>query len=836
MKNLSNHPPEYPITVRQYVTQKAIPYKETSGELQISCVFGECDYETKHAGHMYIHAETGLYDCKKCGAQGNLWTLSKHLGDNLHDFNRSVSRSAVIKKEKMKSALLDDETVENYHRALPARIRNWLTEIRGISSEVIEARKIGYGTFQGRSWIVIPMMIGEGWFLKLRRDPEDTNNAIKNMVFPAGNEAMLYGREMLAESDYAVIVEGEFDMHVLESQGVVAVTSTGGAGTFKSEWYELFKDVKEIVVCYDNDEQGDKGAIRTLELLASNLPDVQLQRIKLPEEVGPKGDVTDFFVRLGRSLDEFMDLKKPYERIALKAKKPENQSIADELIELVEGNSTELFHDEFKEPMAVLRINGHCETWSCKSRQFKRWLANLYWTATRKVPNGEAIQNALGVIEAKACFEGKTYKLENRIALHDGAFWYDLTNDHWQAVKITENGWEIVNEAPILFKRYAHQQPQVIPLKGGNVRKLLDFFSFSNTHQECLFLVLLVSFFIPGIGHPIPILHGPQGSAKTTRSRMVKRVVDPSGLWVLSLPTDSAQLVQQLAHHHVAFFDNISSLPDWASDILCRAVTGEGTSKRQLYTDDEDVIYVFRRCIGLNGINIAANKADLLDRSILFELQRIQGDKRKTDTELWSSFEAELPSIFGGVLDTLVQAMKIYPTVVLDTLPRMADFARWGSAIAQALGYTSEQFFNAYADNINAQNDEVLEGTPVATAVVVFMAERDGWDGTASELLGELESVAEKEHMDTRNNKWPKAANSLTRRLNEVKPNLLEAGIDIQYIKDTHGKRGRHILLTRNIVGTDETVSASDLDNTDSDAKDCSDDIFSTNSSDFDSL
>jgi hypothetical protein len=50
-------------------------------------------------------------------------------------------------------------------------------------------------------------------------------------------------------------------------------------------------------------------------------------------------------------------------------------------------------------------------------------------------------------------------------------------------------------------------------------------------------------------------------------------------------------------------------------------------SKRQLYTDDDDVLYQFIRCIGLNGITLVANKADILDRAIIAELLRI--DKRK---------------------------------------------------------------------------------------------------------------------------------------------------------------------------------------------------------------
>ena len=106
--------------------------------------------------------------------------------------------------------------------------------------------------------------------------------------------------------------------------------------------------------------------------------------------------------------------------------------------------------------------------------------------------------------------------------------------------------------------------------------------------------------------------------------------------------------MQQLSHHWAAYYDNLERLPNWVSDILCRAVTGEGFSKRVLYSDDDDVIYQYRRCIGLNGINVAAHRADLLERSLLLELEAIPPGKRKPENELWTEFEKARPLLFGA--------------------------------------------------------------------------------------------------------------------------------------------------------------------------------------------
>ena len=89
------------------------------------------------------------------------------------------------------------------------------------------------------------------------------------------------------------------------------------------------------------------------------------------------------------------------------------------------------------------------------------------------------------------------------------------------------------------------------------------------------------------------------------------------------------ELIQILSHNYIAYFDNVSIIRDWISDTLCRAVTGSGFSKRQLYTDDDDIIYHFRRCIGFNGVNLGATKADLLDRAIIILLERIPKEKKE---------------------------------------------------------------------------------------------------------------------------------------------------------------------------------------------------------------
>lgn len=233
----------------------------------------------------------------------------------------------------------------------------------------------------------------------------------------------------------------------------------------------------------------------------------------------------------------------------------------------------------------------------------------------------------------------------------------------------------------------------------------------------------------------------------------------------LTFPHDVNELVQKLSHHWAPLFDSATTLPLWLSDALCRAVTGEGFSKRALYTDDEDQIYHFQRCLGLNGINIVATRADLLDRSILIGLERIAPAGRRTEEEMEDAFNEARPYILGGIFDTLVKALQIKPAVQLEHLPRMADFACWGCAIARALGYNEVDFLNAYEGNRRTQNAEMLEGHPVAAAIMGLMVSRPEWQGEPAELLQALDEVAERERINTRAKGWPGAAHVLTRRI-----------------------------------------------------------------------
>lgn len=584
-----------------------------------------------------------------------------------------------------------------------------------------------------------------------------------------GVEIIPYNLPEAHRADIVYIPEGERKVDTLRAMGLVGTCNPFGAGKWKPEFSQYLSG-KDVIILPDNDDVGHSHACDVAKTLLGTAKSIKI--VKLPG-LPPKGDIVDWVAK-GHGKDELLQIveqtdewrpEEIEENQPEQEEKPQSLNQAQRLLEIT--SSLTLFHDQHKEGHVFLNN----EVMPLRSKKIKQWLAHRFYQIEAKAPNSDSINQAIGVLEGQAIFESPEETLHNRIALVDNAFWYDLGNG--KAVRITAYGWDIL-DAPILFRRYAHQQPQVMPIKGGDPWRVFESLNVAPEHQ-LLVLVFIISCFVPDIPHPIFHPHGAQGAGKTTACRTIKKICDPSEIEAIIAPRTSSELIQLLAHHHLCLFDNMSNLPPWMSDILAQACTGGGFSKRKLYTDDDDVIYKVKRCIGLNGINLLIYKPDLMDRSILLPLERIIPSKRMEESKLWEQFEKARPKILGGILDVLPKAIKVYPTVELITLSRMADFTRWGYAITEALGKDGNEFLDAYRSNINRQNEEIIQCNTLAQAVLTFMAERDSsWSGTIKEAWEKFRDIS---NADKKDNTFPKSNRTLRKHLERIKSNLIDYGI-----------------------------------------------------------
>jgi len=278
------------------------------------------------------------------------------------------------------------------------------------------------------------------------------------------------------------------------------------------------------------------------------------------------------------------------------------------------------------------------------------------------------------------------------------------------------------------------------------------------------------------------VIHGEQGSGKSTLEKILRRLIDPHIIPFRSEPRDERDLMIGANNNHVVAFDNLSRLPPWLSDSLCRLSTGGGFATRQLYSDDEEVIFQAQRPILFNGIEELTTRPDLLDRSILLYLSAFSDEHpRIPEEELEKKFLEAHPKLLGALFNAVSTALKRKHEVRLSFHPRMADFVTWVEAAAPALGWKSEDFLETYIANRQAADTMALDSSLVPPALGKFLQETPKWTGTATTLLATLNQLVDD---DTRRQRgWPKQPNWLSNALRRLIPVLRTAGISVAFQK-----------------------------------------------------
>ena len=612
-----------------------------------------------------------------------------------------------------------------------------------------------------------------------------------------GKKSLLYNLPNIIKSDVIYFVEGEKCANAIIELGYTATTLDSGAN---SHWESDFTDIlknKTVIILPDNDNPGIKYA----KNIKKNIPWASVK--ELPE-LSKKEDIFDW-LKKGHSISEIENIPETiFEDITINNSEGENMSDekdkttqSERLLDFIKNEKIKLFLNETNDTYAEICVGGHKEILAVNNNEFFLWAQKLYFKQTGKTIRQDNLKQVINILNAETRFgDNPNVTLYNRVAKSDNCFWYDLTNKSWESIKISEKGWSVENDGPTLFCRYRHQQPQITPKQGGDISRI---FEYINVKQyKTLFTCWLVSCFVPDIPHPMPIIHGEKGAAKSTACVLLKKLIDPSSLETLTLNKNEKSLIINLKQHFYLPFDNVSVISNEISDTLCRAITGGALQQRKLFTDEDDCIFTFKRCLTINGINNVANRADLLDRSIMFELERVSPTNRKKLQDIYKSFEEDRPYLLGSIFDILSKAMSIYPTVDLQELPRMADFCQWGFAIAEAMGGLGNKFLEEYNSNQSIQNDEAIDADPCAFLIVEYMRNKDCWNGRVSEFLIALKTEAENQGFNTKNSTiLPQAPNALSRRIKAIKSNLETVGITIVFDNDNHSD-GKHIFVTNN--------------------------------------
>jgi energy-coupling factor transporter ATP-binding protein EcfA2 len=281
---------------------------------------------------------------------------------------------------------------------------------------------------------------------------------------------------------------------------------------------------------------------------------------------------------------------------------------------------------------------------------------------------------------------------------------------------------------------------------------------------------------------PFPLLciNGEQGSGKSTACRIIKELIDPAVSNLYSMPGNSHDVMVAAANNWVLAYENLSGIPPWLSDCLCVLSTGGGYSARALYTDEQEQVIAVQRPVLLNGITDLMTRPDLQSRAVAVTLEPISA--YRTESEIREAIRKAVPYALGALLDAASAALDGCVSAPVDPGARMADFARRAAAAAPALGWRAQDFLSRYSENRRKVEEELLDSSPVATALRAFAeAHPGGWTGTMTELWEALTP-------EPRPREWPGNARGLSAQIRRYAPVLRRGGIQVSH-ETAHGRK-----------------------------------------------
>lgn len=286
-------------------------------ELKATCPFSHLhESYTDNNPSLTVNLRKGVYYCNTCHSKGNVQTMYKlryglsneeawfKLGDELKIPRPDSSRPT---RPDIEIGL-----VSTYHNSLmnlTGTIRKVIKERRGLTDETLKRFQIGWDGDR----LTIPIYDEFNKLVNFRLykwNSDDDKYKVLNYQDELNNtygEVRIFGidRVIDPDTDYVVWCEGEMDRLITEQNGFQAACPTSGAGSWSNYWSSLFRNKKRVYLAQDNDEAG-RTAIKKLCEKLYRVVDVYI--IKWPDDFPNKGDLTDYFVKLGQSSDDFNKL------------------------------------------------------------------------------------------------------------------------------------------------------------------------------------------------------------------------------------------------------------------------------------------------------------------------------------------------------------------------------------------------------------------------------------------------------------------------------------------------------------------------------------------------
>jgi putative DNA primase/helicase len=601
----------------------------------------------------------------------------------------------------------------------------------------------------------------------------------------------LYGLQRLAERPLApvVVCEGEKAADAaagLLSGFVVVASPNGSKSAAKADWSPL--RARAVTVWPDADVAG----LAYAQAVAKAAEDAGAASIAIvsPPTGAPAGwDAADAAAEGWDETRTGAFIAKAAPLDAATSEKAQNQSVAgdrrrrtpqrDTVIALTDG--VELWHDADRMAFATFGVNSHRENWPVRSREFRMWLSGQFYEATGGCLGSQALEDAIRIVEARAVNEGSQHEPFVRVGRHGNKLYLDLCDARWRSVEITAAGWRIVDVAQAKLMRSSSMRALPEPERGGLIEQLRGFLNVRSEDDFILVVAWLVAALRDRGPYAVLAINGEQGTGKSVFSRMLRSLIDPSAAPIRAVPKDDRDLVVSAGNSWVLAYDNLSGVPAWFADALCRLATGSGFATRMLYNDRSEAIFEAARPLLINGIPSLTDRADLADRALTIHLATLTEEARNSEDELLTAFDVKRPVILGALLDAVSGALRNIDRIKLERAPRMADFAKWVAAAEASLGWEHGQFLSVYRNNRREVIETSFEADVIAVGIRDFVVADhpvEGWTGTATDLWAALSARASE---GVRKSKlWPASAQGLGNRIDRVAPLLRNKGFVVE--------------------------------------------------------
>jgi hypothetical protein len=462
--------------------------------------------------------------------------------------------------------------------------------------------------------------------------------------------------------------------------------------------------------------------------------------------------------------------------------------------------SEDLFISNEKSPYITINDNGTFKTYPVHSNEFKHYLEHRYYKLANTMLTGKLCTEMMDSIASNCHQSGRMLPVHYRVAEHDGKFYLDLINDNHDVVEISADGWRITNTGAVKFRRNNSSMPLPTPVQCDDAIGMIEpLINITNTDHLRLVIGFLVACLTPRGPYPILVINSRHDSGKTVTTRNLRTLIDPCTAPVSGVPSDAKSAMLTAANSHIMAIDNVSTIQPWLSDTLCHISSGCGFRQKKLYSDIEEVVVNAQSAIILNSIQDVITNPDLGDRCLFIELPPIKPSCRLSDSEIKSLLNKNHPQILGWLLNCVSWYLATFSSFERpETIYRMVDYYRIMHVLESHLGWPPMSFAVAYSKNRRSIMDAIIDKSVISRHVIAFMDNKERWEGSAINLLRELNRIAPPGEQMLKD--WPKTPEAISRMLRAITPNLEEYRIMVSFRRQTDRNRARVITM----VKTDE--------------------------------